>query len=108
MARYRVSLQVRPVPACPPLNARDALPARRVMEAPCAQAAACALARPYVDAGLVVDWTVRRAGVRRLARRWSGRFTPEAGDDGTAGVREPRRPHPPAGSTAAAAEPPAA
>jgi hypothetical protein len=108
MARYRVSLLVRPVPDCPPLNARDAIPARRVVPAPCAREAACKLARPYLDAGLVVDWTVRRAGVRGLGRRWCGQFVPGDGDDGTAGVREPRRPQPPAGNATAAAELPAA
>lgn len=108
MKRYRVSVRVWPVASCRPLNAQDTLSARRVVLAPCAQQAACDLAAPYVEAGLVVDWTVRRAGVRRLGRRWSGRFVPDDGDDGAAGVREPRRPRPPAGSAAAAVEPPAA
>lgn len=107
MARYRVSVRVWPVASCRPLNARDTFSARRVVLAPCAQEAACELAAPYVEAGLVVDWTVRRAGARRLGRRWSGRFVPDD-DDGTAGVREPRRPRPSAGSAAAALDTPAA
>jgi hypothetical protein len=108
MARYRVSVRVWPVASCRPLNARDSLSARRVIQAPCARDAARELAAPYVEAGLVVDWMVRRAGVRRLGRQWSGRFAPDDGDGGTAGVREPRRPRPPLGSAAAAVEPPAA
>jgi hypothetical protein len=108
MARYRVSLLVRPVSSCPPLNRRDALPARRVVRAPCAREAACELARPYLDAGLVVDWTARRAGLRRRGRRRCGQFVPGDGDDGTAGVREPRRPYSPAGDALAAIDIPAA
>lgn len=108
MARYAVSLLVRPVPPCPPLNERDALPSRQVVRAPGARAAACELAEPYLGAGLVVDWTVRRARLCRLGRRWSGQFVPGDGNDGVAGVREPRRPRPPAGAATAAAEIPAA
>ena len=108
VARYRVSVRVWPVASCRPLNGRDTLSARRVVLAPCAQRAACEFAAPYVEAGLVVDWTVRRAGVRRFGRGWSGRFVPDDGDDGAAGVREPRRPRPSAGDAAVALDPPAA
>jgi len=104
MARYRVTLHVLPVGSCRPLNGRDPLTASRVVEAPCAQRAACELARPYIDAGLTVDWSVRRSGVRRLGRHWQGRFTPD-GDDGLGGVREPRRPYPPIGSATATIDP---
>src|SRR5947209_15307633 len=97
MTEYRVSLRVWPVPTY----------AHRLMVAPCAQRAACELGTPYVEAGLVVDWRVRRVGVHRFGRRWSGRFVP-GDDDGLAGVREPRRPWPSAGSAAAAIEAPAA
>ena len=106
--QYRVFVRVWPVASCRPLNASDSFSAHRVVLAPCAQEAACELASPYVEAGLVVDWTARRAGVRRFGRRWSGRLVPDDRDDETAGVREPRRPRPPAGSAAAAVEPPAA
>ena len=92
---------------CGPLNARDALTATRTVQAACARAAACELAAPYVDAGLVVEWKVRRAGIGQLGRRWSGRFVPDGGDDGLGGVREPRRPRPPAGSAFVAVRPPA-
>jgi hypothetical protein len=102
VTRFHVTLRVLPVRSCRPLNARDALTARRVVQAPCARAAACQLATPYVDAGLVVEWNARR-----LARRWRGSFVPDDGDDGSAGVREPRRPRPSAGSAAPAVEPPA-
>ena len=108
MARYRVTLRVLPVQSCRPLNVRDSLTATRVVQGACAQAAARLFAEPYVDAGLVVDWSARRSGVRRLGRKWSGQFVPDSGDDGAAGVREPRRPRPPAGSAARALEPPAA
>ncbi len=107
VACYRVTVRVLPVRSCRPLNARDVLTARRLVLAVCARAAACELAAPYVDAGLVVDWAVRRAGLRRLGRRWSGTFIPDGGDDGSAGVREPRRPYPSAGGAAVALEPPA-
>lgn len=106
--RYRVTAHMLPARSCPPLNSRDTLIARRVVQAPCARAAACQLAEPYVAAGLVVDWSARRAGVRRLAQRWRGLFIPDNGEDGTAGVREPRRPRTPVDSAAAAREPPAA
>ena len=107
MARYSVTLRVLPVPSCATLNARDALTARRVVQAPCARAAACLLAAPYVEAGLIVDWRARRSGIRQLARRWSGWFVPDGGDDGSAGVREPRRPRPSTGSASATAIDPA-
>jgi hypothetical protein len=103
VASFRVTLRVLPVRSCRPLNARDALTARRVVQAPCARVAACQLAKPYVDAGLVVEWSARRLG-----RRWRGSFVPDDGDDGSAGVREPRRPRQPTGSAAAAIEPSAA
>jgi hypothetical protein len=91
MARYRVTLRVQPVSSC-------ALSASRVVNARCAQAAACLLAAPYLDLGLAVDWSVRRTGISRLGQHWSGHFDAGDDDDGSAGVREPRRPHPPAGS----------
>ncbi len=94
MARYRVTARV-------PSAAPDGLTMTRVVAARCAQAAACEVATPYVDAGLCVDWSSRRTGLRGLGRRWSGRFVPGDGDDGLAGVREPRRPHPPAGTATA-------
>jgi hypothetical protein len=102
MARYQVSLNVLPVQSCPPLNEHDGIGARRTLKAPCARDAAGALAAPYLDAGLVVDWKVRRTGLLRLGRRWHGQFAP-GGDDGLAGVREPRRPRPSNGSAAATA-----
>jgi hypothetical protein len=104
MSRYLVTMRaMAPVPSADVLEPSHAVAARRVIEAPCARLAACDIARPYVDAGLVVDWSARRAGLRRVGRRWSGRFTPNDGDDGLAGVREPRRPHPPAPGLAATA-----
>jgi hypothetical protein len=102
VTRYRVA-----VLAAPPTWAGTAQCARRTVESSCAHLAACELATPYVEAGLVVDWTVRRAGLGRFGRRWMGRFTPDD-DDGAAGVREPRRPRPPAGSAAAIPDPPTA
>jgi hypothetical protein len=105
MTRYSVSLTVHPVKGCGPLNRRDAFSAHRVVKAPCAQWAACDLAAPYLNAGLQVEWRARRAGPRRIGRSWSGSFSPGDGDDGRSGVREPRRPHPPVGSAAAAKEP---
>ena len=51
-------------------------------------------------------WTVRRRGVLRRGRRMTGRWN-GSGDDGLGGVREPRRPMPPAGSASAALDPPA-
>lgn len=94
--------------SCRPLNARDALSARHIVAVRYAPEAAHALATPYVEGGLVVDGTVRRVGMRRLGRRWTGRLVPHDGADGAAGSREPRRPRPPAGSAAAAVDPPAA
>jgi hypothetical protein len=105
MTRYAVSLTAHPVKGCRPLNHRDALSARRVVAAPCAQWAACEVAAPYLQAGLVVDWRAHRAGLRRIGRSWRGWFSPGDGDDGLSGVREPRRPHPSVGSAAAADKP---
>jgi hypothetical protein len=65
------------------------------VQAPCARAAACGLASVYVNAGMTVDWSVRRSGLRGVGQRWRGRFIPEAPGDGPAGVREPRHPGPP-------------
>jgi hypothetical protein len=52
-------------------------------------------------------WTARRKGlplrVRRVAGGWN---TGSSGDDGLGGVREPRRPLPPAGHLAAELNPP--
>ena len=107
MARYRVTMRVVPDAACPPRTGPPGFRARRVVGARCAEAAACEFAEPYVAAGFVVDWSVRRAGLLGLGRRWSGRFTP-GDDDGLSGVREPRRPRPSAGSAAVALDLPAA
>jgi hypothetical protein len=99
--RYRVSIQ-----ALPPSGSVGAGPgplrASVVVRAPSAQAAVCDLADYYLSAGLVVDWSVRRTGLRRLVDRSSGRLHP-GDDDGLAGVREPRRPLPSSGSASAAA-----
>lgn len=104
MPRYLVSIVAtsRAAPAAAPLAV--ALTGRRVVMAPCAQAAACDLASAYISAGLLVEWKARRTGARRLGPRWEGQFVP-GDDDGLAGVREPRRPAPSAGSMSAAAEP---
>jgi hypothetical protein len=107
MTRYVVRIRVSPVAGCRPLNRKDALTARCIVTAAGAPQAACQVAAPYLDSGLVVDWNVRRAGIRGLGQRCSGRFVP-GDDNGTAGVREPRRPYPPAGSASAALDPPAA
>ena len=103
MARYKVLLQAHPT-ACTPLNARDAVEAHGLVSAPCARDAAREVAAPYVGLGLTVDWQVRRAGIGRAGRRWRGQFAPDGGDDGKAGVREPRRPRPSPGSASAVAE----
>jgi len=50
-------------------------------------------------------WTARRRGLLGLGRRNSGRWSIGDGDDGLGGVREPRRPIPPAGSASAAIDP---
>lgn len=45
-------------------------------------------------------WTVRRTGLLALSGRRTGRsFAGNGDDDGLTGVREPRRPLPPTGST---------
>lgn len=65
-----------------------------------ARDAACQLAVRYVDLGMSVEWSARRsASLGRFGRHWRGRFVPELGDDGDAGVRERRRPVPPLGLT---------
>lgn len=74
--------------------------AQRTAQASCARAAACELGSMCVDAGMVVDWYVRRTGLEHIGQRWSGRFMPEGGDDGLAGVREVSRPRPCAGMVA--------
>jgi hypothetical protein len=53
-------------------------------------------------------WAARRRGPLGVGRRSTGRWTPGGDDDGLAGVREPRRPLPSAGSAAAAVDPHAA
>jgi hypothetical protein len=104
MARYRITVWVMAVPAT--TSGACGRTEERVVEAPCAQLGACEIARPYVDAGLVVEWRATKSGLRRLGRRWSGRFIPGDGDDGLSGDRVPRRPRPPAGTLRAQAEPP--
>lgn len=107
VARYLVSIEATPQLLAVDATAGRTLRARGVVVAPCARAAACDLASFYVSAGLVVDWQVRRTGLRRIGPRWSGRFTP-GDDDGLSGVREPRRPAPSAGHLSAAIDPDAA
>jgi hypothetical protein len=104
VARYVVAAKVGSLESLRS-NPRTGQLVRRTVTARCATDAVCELVTQYVAAGLVVDWTVRRAGPLRLGRRWSGRFVPEGGDDGSAGVREPRTPRPSAGSAAAAVDP---
>jgi hypothetical protein len=53
-------------------------------------------------------WIARRRGPLGVRRRTTGRWHPGNDDDGLAGVREPRRPAPTAGSAAAALDPDAA
>lgn len=54
-------------------------------------------------------WTARPLSLRGLLRVATGRWHIDGGgDDGLAGVREPRRPLPPHGSAAVALDPPAA
>jgi len=54
-------------------------------------------------------WVARPTGIRGLRRRTAGRWSIGNGDDdGLGGVREPRRPYPSAGSTAAELDLPAA
>jgi hypothetical protein len=53
-------------------------------------------------------WVARRRGPLGLGRRTTGRWHAGGDDDGLAGVREPRRPAPTAGSAAAAIDPYAA
>jgi hypothetical protein len=73
------------------------------------EAAQLVLADLCLSQEMVGIWTVRRRGPLGIARRWTGRFgTGTGGDDGLAGVREPRRPLPPTGTAAAALDPPAA
>jgi hypothetical protein len=74
--------------------------ARRSIEA--ALGPAVRFTRPAV-------WVARRRGPLGVGRRSAGRWAPRGGDDdGLAGVREPRRPAPSAGSAAAAVDPYAA
>jgi hypothetical protein len=62
----------------------------------------------------LVSWTATRsvpvfAGLGRRTQRFAGegpRWDDEGDGDGTAGVREPRRPHPSPGTMSAALEPP--
>jgi hypothetical protein len=51
-------------------------------------------------------WSARQLGPFGLRRRTAGRWHIDGGDDGLGGVREPRRPLPPAGSASAALDPP--
>jgi hypothetical protein len=104
MSRYLVSIE-----ATPPTLPSDAAPARTlrargVVVAPCANAAARDLASYYLSAGLVVEWRVRRTGLRRMGQQWSGRLIP-GDDDGLSGVREPRRPAPSTGTLSVALDP---
>lgn len=96
MARFRVTAYASRVGA--PGNP---VQLRSSVTAACARDAACELAAAYVDAGLTVVWRARHVGPLGWTRRWAGTFTP-GDDDGLAGVREPRRQPPSAGSAAAA------
>jgi len=53
-------------------------------------------------------WTARRVGLAGMLRSSAGRWPGGGDDDGLAGVREPRRPLPSAGSAAVALDEPAA
>ena len=63
---------------------------------------------PSVSFVRSATWVARRRGPLRLFGRGGGRWSAGGDDDGLAGVREPRRPAPTAGSAAAAADPDAA
>ena len=60
---------------------------------------------PSVSFTCPAVWTARRRGPLRLLGRSGGLWHGGDDDDGLAGVREPRRPAPTAGSAAAAADP---
>lgn len=53
-------------------------------------------------------WQARRKGLLGLGQRTAGRWPIDGDDDGLGGVREPRRPIPPAGHASIALDPPAA
>lgn len=64
---------------------------------------------PAVRLTRSATWVARRRGALGLRRRTTtGRWFPGGDDDGLAGVREPRRPAPTAGSACAAVDPRAA
>ena len=63
---------------------------------------------PTVQFNRPAVWVARRRGPLRLLGRSGGTWPGGDDDDGLAGVREPRRPAPTAGSVAAAVDPDAA
>jgi hypothetical protein len=80
--------------------------------------ASCAADRAVVDLSRALGpqtrftrppvWQARRKGLLGLGARVAGRWSLGDDDDGLGGVREPRRPIPPAGHAAVALDPPAA
>ena len=60
---------------------------------------------PSVHLNRPAVWVARRRGPLRLFGRSGGRWPGSDDDDGLAGVREPRRPAPTAGSAAVALDP---
>lgn len=84
---------------------------RRARDADCAAERAMADIHRFVAPQLQLTrpptWVARRTGLRGLLTRLTrGRGGGSGDDDGLGGVREPRRPHPPVGSTAIALDPP--
>ena len=90
----------------------------RVVMVRAARHARCAAERTVLDLQSAVGtpggfarpvvWSARRAGLGGIRRATTGRWSIGGGnDDGSAGVREPRRPIPPHGTAAAALELPA-
>ena len=94
MANYVVTVCATYPVAMVGCMAPKALTDRRTVRAACARDAACELASAYVNAGMTVDWSVRRSGFRGVSRPRRGRFVPDTPGDGPAGVGEPRRPGP--------------
>jgi hypothetical protein len=92
MARFEVTVNT-VVPGSPGAG----VSVRRTVPAPDHCAAARELIDSVVTDGMVGIWCVRQRGLFHLGRRWSGRID-QSGGDGLAGVREPRRPLPSAGS----------
>jgi len=92
MARFEVTLNT-VVPGSPGAG----LSVRRTVSAPDPWWAASELIDALVTDGMVGIWCVKRRGLLGVGRRVSGRIN-QSGDDGLAGVREPRRPLPSTGN----------